>query len=138
MKENELIYHLTIYNLGLKKKIIPYNAVLIPFAKKLRSNMTLSEVLLWNYLKQKKMLGVDFDRQRPILNYIVDFYSKELMLAIEIDGNSHAFKYEKDKERQRELEQAGVSFLRFDDMEVKLNVDNVLRTIEDWILRNRE
>jgi very-short-patch-repair endonuclease len=121
----------------LKKKIIPYNAALIPFAKKLRSNMTLSEVLLWNYLKQKKMLGVDFDRQRPILNYIVDFYSKELMLAIEIDGNSHAFKYEKDKERQRELEQAGVSFLRFDDMEVKLNVDNVLRTIEDWILRNR-
>lgn len=84
------------------------------------------------------MLGVDFDRQRPILNYIVDFYSKELMLAIEIDGNRHAFKYEKDKERQRELEQAGVSFLRFDDMEVKLNVDNVLRTIEDWILRNRE
>ena len=48
--------------------------------------MTLSEVLLWKSIKGKQMLGYDFDRQRPIDNYIVDFYCKDLKLAIEIDG----------------------------------------------------
>jgi very-short-patch-repair endonuclease len=56
-----------------KRKIIPYNSKLVPLAKKLRKNMTFSEVLLWQELKGKQMLGYDFDRQRPIDNYIVDF-----------------------------------------------------------------
>lgn len=55
--------------------------------------MTFSEVLLWNELKQKKMLEMDFDRQRPVINYIVDFYCKDLMLAIEVDGGSHNQKF---------------------------------------------
>jgi very-short-patch-repair endonuclease len=49
-----------------RRKIIPYNPELKELAKELRRNMTLSEVLLWNELKQKKVLGYDFDRQRPI------------------------------------------------------------------------
>lgn len=53
--------------------------------------MTPGEVLVWNIQKQKRMLGYDFDRQRPVLNYITDFYCKDLMLAIEIDGSSHDF-----------------------------------------------
>jgi len=73
----------------LRRKIIPYNPKLKPLAKKLRNNMTLSEVLLWNELKGKRILGYDFDRQKPIDNYIVDFYCKELFLAIEVDGDSH-------------------------------------------------
>ena len=56
----------------MRRKILPYNPKLKPLAKALRNDMTLSEVLLWNELKQKKMLGYDFDRQRPIDNYIVD------------------------------------------------------------------
>jgi len=95
--------------------------------------MTLSEVLLWNELKQKRMLGYDFDRQRPIGNYIVDFYCKELLLAIEIDGDTHIYKYDYDDERQRIIEKMGVRFLRFEDIEVKKNMLNVLRVIEDWI-----
>jgi len=55
----------------------------------LRKNMTLSEVLLWDELKQKQMLGYDFDRQRPINNFVVDLYCKDLRLAIEVDGDSH-------------------------------------------------
>jgi very-short-patch-repair endonuclease len=51
--------------------------------------MTLGEVLLWQRLKRKQMRGFDFDRQRPIYRYIVDFYCKDLKLAIEIDGSSH-------------------------------------------------
>ena len=54
--------------------------------------MTLSEVLLWNELKQKNILGYDFDRQRPIGEYIVDFYCKELSLVIEIDGDTHIYR----------------------------------------------
>jgi very-short-patch-repair endonuclease len=99
--------------------------------------MTISEVLLWNELKQKKMLGYDFDRQRPIGNFIVDFYCKELSLAIEIDGDTHFDRYDYDEERQTVLENKGVHFLRFDDTEVKMNMSNVLRVIEDWICRNK-
>ena len=120
-----------------KRKIIPYNPELKEFARELRRNMTLSEVLLWNELKQKKILGYDFDRQRPIGNYIVDFYCKELSLAIEIDGKSHIYRYDYDDERQSVLEKSGVKFLRFENIEVKKNMINVLRVIEDWIENNR-
>jgi len=118
-----------------KRKIIPYRSDLKDLAKELRRNMTLSEVLLWNELKQKKMLGYDFDRQRPIDNYIVDFFCKELSLAIEIDGDTHIYRYDYDDERQEALEKLGVHFLRFDDIEVKKDMFNVLRVIEDWIRR---
>ena len=118
-----------------RRKIIPYNPKLKQLAKELRKNMTVSEVLLWNELKQKRMLGYDFDRQRPIDEFIVDFYCKELMLAIEIDGISHYTEeaFRRDTERQKRLESLGVNFLRFDDSEVKNDINNVLRTIENWI-----
>jgi len=122
----------------MSRKIIPYNPKLKELAKKLRKNMTLGEILLWNELKQKKMLGYDFDRQRPIDNFIVDFYCKDLQLAIEVDGDSHNFDevIEKDEVRQLRLEKLGVKFLRFDDREVKKDMNNVLRTIEIWIGEN--
>ena len=68
--------------------------------------MTLPEVLLWDQLKQRKMLGFHFSRQRPIDHYIVDFYSTELQLAIEIDGDMHYRKniQIKDNKRQKRLE----------------------------------
>jgi len=122
-----------------RRKIIPYNPRLVSLAKALRKNMTLSEVLLWDVLKQKKMLGYDFDRQKPIDEYIVDFYCKDLMLAIEIDGDSHDSEeaYDKDVKRQKRLEHLGVRFLRFDDLEVKKDMNNVIRVIENWIEKNR-
>ena len=119
-----------------RRKIIPYNPQLKDLARELRKNMTLSEVLLWNELKQKNMLGYDFDRQRPIGNFIVDFFCKELSLAIEIDGDTHIFKYDYDEERQRSLEKLGIRFLRFEDIEVKKNMNNVLKVIEHWIEDN--
>jgi very-short-patch-repair endonuclease len=119
-----------------RRKILPYNPVLKQTARELRRKMTISEVLLWNELKNKKMMGFDFDRQRPIGEYIVDFYCKDLLLAIEIDGASHIYNYENDEIRQKELEGLGVRFLRFDDSEVKKNINNVLRVIESWIEDN--
>ena len=82
-----------------RRKIIPYNPKLKEFARKLRNDSTFSEILLWSYLKKKQMRGFDFDRQKPIDSYIVDFYSKDLMLAIEIDGESHYGNEKRDEER---------------------------------------
>ena len=122
----------------MKRKILPYNHKLKSLAKALRQNMTFSEALLWNELKQKQMLGYDFDRQRPIHNYIVDFYCKDLMLAIEIDGISHDVEEAivHDEKRQLRLEKMGVRFLRFDDRDVRKDMPNVLRAIESWILEH--
>jgi very-short-patch-repair endonuclease len=99
----------------------------------LRNNMTLSEILLWNQLKQKQMMGYDFHRQKPIEDYVVDFFCPELSLAIEVDGESHEGKLEKDSQRRREIEKLGVHFLRFGDDEVKKNLEGVLGEIRDWI-----
>ena len=115
---------------------IHYNPKLKKLSRQLRNNSTLSEVLLWNELKAKKMYGYQFMRQKPIFNYIVDFFCSKLELVIEIDGDSHhhdeAFKT--DLHRQREIEKLGIHFLRFDDLDVKHNINNVLRTIENLIL----
>jgi len=117
-------------------KIIPYEPHLKELARKLRNHSTLSEVLLWNQLKNKKMLGYDFHRQKPIDEFIVDFFCPELMLAIEIDGESHWQKCDADKNRQGRLEALGIRFLRFHDSMVKQDMANVLRSIEGWIRQN--
>ncbi|WP_162427629.1 endonuclease domain-containing protein [Pontibacter pudoricolor] len=122
----------------MKQQIIPYKPYLKELAKQLRQNSTLSEVLLWNELKNRKLLGYDFDRQKPIDSFIVDFYCKDLLLAIEIDGDSHDYSFDEDMKRQVALEKLGVRFLRFDDSEVKRELSNVLRTIETWVLANRK
>ena len=116
----------------MKNKIIPYNPKLKEYAKELRKNSTLSEVLLWQQIKNKA-LGVQFHRQVPMLEYIVDFYCHELMLAIEIDGDSHLYKYEYDIKRQGELEKEGVVFLRFTDIDVKRNIFSVGITLEQVV-----
>ena len=102
--------------------------------------MTLSEVLLWKQLKNKQLLGFDFDRQKPLDHFIVDFYCKDLQLAIEIDGTSHDGdeQFKLDNERQNTLELLGVHFLRFDDKDVKRNMTGVLFVIEEWIKKNSD
>jgi len=113
---------------------IHYNPKLKPLARKLRNNSTLSEILLWEELKNRKMLGFKFLRQKPIGDYIVDFFCNKLKLVIEIDGDSHReenFTY--DMKRQKWLESKGLTVLRFDDLEVKKDMNNVLMAIESWI-----
>ncbi|MDB4904155.1 MAG: hypothetical protein JWQ63_3436 [Mucilaginibacter sp.] len=118
-------------------KIIPYNKNLKALARKLRKDMTFGEVLLWNELKDDKFWGFDFDRQRCIDNYIVDFYCKDLMLAIEIDGMSHNHEeaFLKDEIRQSKLESLGVKFIRFSEAEMKYDMQNVIRAIEGKIAK---
>jgi very-short-patch-repair endonuclease len=83
------------------------------------------------------MLGYDFHRQKPLDRFIVDFYCSALKLAIEIDGDSHNYSFAEDMERQRKLESFGIHFLRFTDLEVKQDIPNVLRAIENWILEQQ-
>lgn len=112
---------------------IYYNHQSKQFSRKLRNNSTLSEVLLWNQLKGRRMLGWQFMRQKPIGNYIVDFFCSKLRLIIEVDGDSHINKEVEDAIRQQSLEHIGLHFLRFSNEEVKQNMSNVLRTIRNYI-----
>lgn len=79
------------------------------------------------------MIGYDFHRQKPIDEYIVDFFCPKLKLIIEIDGESHGDKDEEDQKRQERLESLGFNFLRFWDYDVKQNMEGVFLTIEEWI-----
>ncbi len=116
-----------------RRKIIPYNADLKEKARNLRNNSTLSEVSLWNRLKRRQLIGYQFLRQKPLDNYIVDFFCSRLILAIEIDGDSHIDKENVDLKRQDKLESLGITFFRFPDNEVKKNLDGALQTIANWI-----
>ncbi len=112
-----------------------YRNQLNPIAQKLRKAGILSEAILWNELKKDK-LGRRFLRQRPIGNYIVDFYCPLLNLAVEIDGAaSHDNKIEKDKRRQKVLESLGINIIRFNDRDVRYNLESVVSTIKAEILR---
>ena len=114
---------------------LPYNRTLKEFSRDLRSHSTLSEILLWQKLRASQFRGYAFNRQKPLGNYIVDFYCRKLDLVIEIDGNSHEYEETilEDEERQRVLEQLGVYFLRFPDVEVKRSMASVLNEIGFFI-----
>ncbi|MCZ4318514.1 DUF559 domain-containing protein [Aequorivita viscosa] len=116
-------------------KIIPYNKHLKPIARELRKNMTLCEQLIWKNIRRKS-LGLEFHRQVPILNYIVDFYCHEIGLVIEIDGSVHDPNFLEDAERQGKMEKCGLRFLRFSNDEVLNNMENVLVTIRNYIEEN--
>ncbi|MGD0060143.1 MAG: endonuclease domain-containing protein [Verrucomicrobiia bacterium] len=119
----------------MRHSIIPYNPVLKERVRALRKNMTRGEALLWTKLGRKQMCGYDFDRQRPVDDYIVDFYCKDLRLAVEIDGWSHAVKGARDVARQKRLESLGIQFLRFTETEVVADLQSVADQIEMWIQR---
>jgi very-short-patch-repair endonuclease len=122
----------------MRRKIIPYNPKLKDFAKRLRNDSTLGEVLLWKELNTKQFYGHDFHRQKPLLNYIVDFYCRELNLVIEIDGqyHNHEETYKLDLLREQELAKYDLTILRFTEHEVKKDMANVLRVIEQHILEH--
>ena len=103
------------YEPGLKEK-----------ARELRNNSTFTEVLLWKRLRKKQVLKFDFDRQVPINHFIVDFFCKDLMLAIEIDGSSHDGKLEYDIFREEKLSEVGVFILRFTNREILDNMEAVI------------
>lgn len=110
-----------------RNTIIPYNPQLRVYARELRNNSTLGEILLWKEIKNRK-LGVQFHRQVPMYKYIADFFCHEINLAIEIYGSSHnnSVRREKDRVRDYNLKQFGVTVVRIDDLDVKRNLNSVV------------
>lgn len=108
-----------------------YNKDLKLYARELRSdNVSRAEKYLWKSGLSRNQMGVKFKRQRPILNFIVDFFCAEVNLIIEIDGNSHDHKSSYDRYRQNKLENCGYAVLRFSEGDVLNNyatVDDAIR-----------
>lgn len=101
------------------------------FRKKLRKNLTPAEAVLWNTLKGKQLEGRKFRRQHSIGNYIVDFYCPSEKLIIELDGAGH-FTYEgsqKDEIRDNYLSSLGLNVIRFENRDLKNNLEAVLKAI---------
>lgn len=102
--------------------------------KTLRNNPTPQEQSLWQFLKSKQ-LGVKFRRQHGIGEYIADFYSPEIKLVVEIDGNQHYSDdgIEYDKIRTKFFESLEIKVIRFTNYEVDNNIYNVIDKIKDFI-----
>jgi very-short-patch-repair endonuclease len=118
-----------------------YNKNLKYFANNLRKNMTKAEACLWKYaLRAGNLSNWKFSRQRPVLKYIADFMCKDLLLIIEVDGFTHQWDetYEKDRNKEKDLELAGFKVLRFHDAEVLNDINNVIREIEYWIEKRQK
>lgn len=111
-----------------------YNNELKNYARNLRNDSTLAEVILWDkVLKKSQLRGYPFLRQRPIKHYIVDFFSKDLNLIFEIDGEIHRFHNIKDKKREYDLKELGYSIIRFDNEDILNAMSNVERTLNLFI-----
>src|SRR5690606_13975004 len=109
---------------------IPYNPHLVLRARELRNNSTTAEIILWLQLKKKQMRGYDFHRQKPIDNYILDFFCHELMLGIEIDQCTHELMavYNRDIKKEKTLKALGITILRLTEHQVLKDIINVLNT----------
>jgi len=105
---------------------LPYNPQLKERARELRKAGNEAEIIFWKQVHNKQFLGLDFDRQKIIGNYIVDFYCKDLGVVIEIDGASHNNKVEYDKERDEYLRSLGLKVIHISDLDVKENLEGIM------------
>jgi very-short-patch-repair endonuclease len=104
-------------------------------AKQLRRDMTDAELMLWSKLRSKQ-LGVKFRKQVPVGRYIIDFYSYDCHLAIELDGSQHSDNLEYDAIRTEYLESLNIKVLRFWNHEVLTNIEGVLIVIHQDITQS--
>ncbi|WP_439479639.1 endonuclease domain-containing protein [Chryseobacterium aquaticum] len=115
---------------------LPYNPKLKALLNEKRKAGILSEVIFWKQVRAKSFHHIDFDRQRIIGNYIVDFYVKKLGLIVEIDGWSHDVKKDYDEIRQKYLESLGLKIFRVTDFDVKNNLSVVMKDLENFVVEN--
>jgi len=119
----------------MQKRKFHYKPKLKEYARRLRNNPTYAEKNLWYALKGKQLKGYDFDRQKPIGDYIFDFFCSALNLVIEIDGITHEDEVVKqnDKLKDEYIARIGLKILRFTDDEVLGNPNMVVNRIEEYI-----
>jgi very-short-patch-repair endonuclease len=105
--------------------------------KSLRNNSTDAEIILWNHLKDKALLGYKFRRQYSVDQFILDFYCPVLKLAVELDGNIHLNKEIKEHDENRDafLKSFGITIIRFcnDDVSDRINIvlDKIAATMKE-------
>ena len=112
------------------------------FCRNLRANQTNSERLIWEFVRNRNLLGKKFLRQHPIFYdllgkesfYICDFYSHELKLVIEIDGKIHDYNKENDKQRDMIMILLGLNVLRIKNEEIENSISKVIYKIKNSIL----
>jgi very-short-patch-repair endonuclease len=111
--------------------MLRYNPRLKGRARSLRANLTDAEQRLWARLRRKQILGVQFYRQKPIGNYIADFYAAAAQLVVEVDGSQHfdLAQAEHDRRRAAYLEELGLRVVRYTDRQVLLELDSVAEEI---------
>lgn len=112
-----------------------YNQKLRELARNLRNSMTYAEKCMWVMLKGKQLDGYDFHRQKPIGNFIADFYCHDLQLVIEVDGISHNDEIirKKDEIKEKYFESIGLTVLRFTDDEVIGNAGLVEANLRKFV-----
>ncbi len=128
-----------INNIPIKRnfvKNLPYNINLKSRARALRKAGNYSEVVFWQQVHKRKFYSIDFDRQRIIGNFIVDFYVKTLGLVVEIDGECHNDKEEYDTMRETFLISFGLKIFKTTNIRVLHDLENVMNELEDFIITN--
>jgi len=113
-----------------------YNKISVKEKRKyLRKNMPTSELKLWKKIRNKQLLNIKFRRQYSIGNYIVDFYSAELKLAIELDGETHFTKdnIEYENKRTKYIESLGIKIIRYSNYEIINNFEGICYDLEKII-----
>ncbi len=98
-------------------------------ARSLRRELTPAEKILWAALRGRRFDKLKFRRQFPVGGYILDFYCHELMLGLEIDGETHLGKETHDARRQATIEAAGIKIVRFWNTDVYDDFEAVLEAI---------
>ena len=118
--------------------MISYDKNLKTASRHLRKNMTEAEQRLWYRLRRKQILGVQFYRQKPLLDFIVDFYCPVAKLVVEVDGGQHfeGARMMMDQRRDERLGQCGLKVLRFDNRQVMGELEAVVAVIH-WEVERR-
>jgi len=111
--------------------MLPYNGNLKQYSRQLRGNMTDAERRLWAKIRMKQLKGYQFYRQKPIGDYIVDFFCPRAKLVIEIDGSQHLSdeKAEYDRIRDEYMSSLGLRVLRFTNTDVLKRIEGVVESI---------
>jgi len=120
--------------------MLQYKPHLKARARSLRNNLTDAEQRLWSRLRRKQISGIQLYRQKPIGNYIVDFYAPSVQLVVEVDGSHHfdGIQAKHDKQRNEYLERLGFKVLRFDDRQVLMQTDAVVEEIVQSSIRKKK
>ncbi len=121
-----------------KRSFIPYNKNLTEKARKNRKNSTVAEKKMWyKILRNKEFENYKFIRQKPLDNFIVDFYCSELLFVIEIDGDSHVEQIDYDILRTKKLNSYGIEVVRYTNLEVINNLEGVYDDLKRKVAKRK-